>query len=272
MGVLTRKEYQWLDGRVVPFVQERPKGLGPWPGYGRRRRSSVAAVEETRGGIIRILRGGAYTEERMSDAMALHFGIENIEKISARLSVPASVIEELAKRTRQATVKVTRQFPKLADEDRTTGALFSDLDSIIEKEGWRLRLTHQVFSTKTKEPQTGADGGVIVDIMDREGHRVMKASWIQAKRTEQMPNRLEDLQDVAVQVRQMQSRTKEAYVLLYTPEGIRVFRGTDLKQELTFDQLLIEMLRCPAGDRNRDLIIDTLDKRFLLRAVVTQLS
>ena len=100
----------------------------------------------------------------------------------------------------------------------------------------------------------------------------MKASWIQAKRTEQMPNRLEDLQDVSDQVGEMQRRTKEAYLVVYTPEGIRVFRGTDLNEELTFDHLIVEMLRCPAGDRDRNLIIDTLDKRFLLRAVVTQLS
>ncbi len=87
-----------------------------------------------------------------------------------------------------------------------------------------------------------------------------------------MPNRLEDLQDVSDQVGEMQRRTKEAYLVVYTPEGIRVFRGTDLNEELTFDHLIVEMLRCPAGDRDRNLIIDTLDKRFLLRAVVTQLS
>jgi len=128
------------------------------------------------------------------------------------------------------------------------------------------------FLPKPKNRGPVLMGVFIVDIKDREGRRVMKASWIQAKRTEQMPNRLEDLQDVSDQVGEMQRRTKEAYLVVYTPEGIRVFRGTDLNEELTFDHLIVEMLRCPAGDRDRNLIIDTLDKRFLLRAVVTQLS
>jgi hypothetical protein len=272
MGVRTRREYHWLDGRVIPIVQERPSGRGPWRGP-RRNPSLVAAVEESRGGIIRVVEGGAYTDKLMSDAMAQHFGIDDVQGASDGLvAISDSVLDKIAKSVREAVTNVTRQFPKLADEDRTTGALFSDLDLTIEEGGWRVRLTHQIFSAKTKEPNTGADGGVIVDIIDREGHRVMKASWIQAKRTEQMPNRLEDLQGVAGQVAEMQTRTKEAYLVVYTPEGIRVFRGTDLNQEITFDHLIREMLRCPAGDRDRDLIIDTLDKRFLLRAVVTQLS
>ncbi len=160
MGVRTRREYHWLDGRVIPIVQERPSGRGPWRGP-RRHPSLVAAVEESRGGIVRIVKGGAYTDTRMSDAMARHFGIDDVQGVSdGRVAIPDSVIDKIARSVREAIIKVNGRFPKLADEDRTTGALFGNLESTIEEGGWRVRLTHQIFSAKTKEPRTGADGGV----------------------------------------------------------------------------------------------------------------
>jgi hypothetical protein len=183
--------------------------------------------------------------------------------------VPQELLEELASLLRAAARKVTEQFRTLGNEERTTGALFSDLNVRREVSGWVLNITNHNYSGEIKEPIIGADAGIIVDITDAMGLRATKAGWFQAKRVVEVPKRIAAIHDLESQMDKMLKRTRDGYALLYTPRGVRVFQG-DSYAEIKFDTLVLEMVRCSKGDRDPEVLIDTFDSRFLLEVLLAE--
>jgi hypothetical protein len=231
----------------------------------------VAAVEETPDGIQRVIHGDAWTKERLRDAMAFHFGFVGTElgpEIGQR--IPETVLTTIAEHIREATSRVSRQFSFLGHEDRATGALFGSTLLDVDQDGWKVRIWHQGFSPQIKEPESGADGGIIVDVQDRQGNRVIKAAWFQAKRSASQIVDPLVLPGLASQVGLMQERTREAYAVVYTPERVEVYRQGDREHATTLDALVVGMMRCTSGDRNRDLLPDTLDKTLILGVLATE--
>jgi len=264
MGVTKRVEYHWIDGRVVPCLSSRPRGVGRWPKLRERRATLVVAIEE--GDLLpkEASVGEAYTLARATESIAMHLGIASNEAgndVGRR--VPRGVLDKLRQTTKLAESSVTRQFNQLADENRTTGALFTRLEEQqIEAEGWRISIVPQVFSQQAKEPGTGADGGIVVTIVDQMGNRVSKACWFQAKRSRYLPHDPLDLPGLRQQLAEMKAHTSQAFGLVFTSNGIRVV-GED--KETEFSELLASIVSCQHGDRNAAVIINTRDHKFVLR-------
>jgi len=73
MGLTARKEYHWIDGRVVPRTVARPSGFGPWPGIDDRWSSLVIAIEEEHGSLSRTYEGPAATSSLADCATPSHY-------------------------------------------------------------------------------------------------------------------------------------------------------------------------------------------------------
>jgi hypothetical protein len=273
MGLTKRKEYHWIDGRVVPLVVERPKGLGPWPGYDARCSTLVVAIEDQHGIFVTASPGPESSDSRLKDAVALHFGIEGLEQSpDIGTNVPEAVLNAIGAEVSEAVHRVTLLYQRHADEQATTGDLVGNLNFEREIQGWRVRVVGQGFSPQTKEPRVGADGGILVDLMDGEGHRIIKASWFQAKRTHHLPDNLDEIPDFREQVGKMEQRTAECYGVIYGPGGIRVFPRGRRDEETTLDQVITSMMRCERGDRRIQIVSETLDRSFLLELIATELE
>jgi hypothetical protein len=159
----------------------------------------------------------------------------------------------------------------LSNEERTTGALFEHLDGVYSASGWNVRIVSQGYSSAgagAKEKEIGADIGIIIDIASKQA-RVLKVLWLQAKRTEQLPQDILGLPDLAGQLNRMQTRTDEGYALIYTPQGVHVFSALDTSSQISLNDLLGTAMECVRGDRNPSLLVDTIDRDFVLEVLVS---
>src|SRR5688572_13234100 len=99
MGLTRRKEYHWIDDRVVPRVADRPSGFGIWPGLHARRSTLVVAVEEPEDGISIVEEGPAATAARVREAVAMHVGMWGLEQSrDVGQHVPRTVLETIQKK------------------------------------------------------------------------------------------------------------------------------------------------------------------------------
>lgn len=152
-----------------------------------------------------------------------------------------------------------------------TGALFAHLDGSYSANGWNVRITSQGYSsagTGAKEKEVGADVGIIIDISSHHS-RIIKVLWLQAKRTDQLPKNILQLPDLESQLTTMRIRTKEGYALVYTPQGIHVYPALNIEKQLSLDDLLSTAMECARGDRNPSLLVDTIDKDFVLEVLLS---
>lgn len=265
-GAVQRNEYYWVEGRVVRRISERPSGHGPWKLAGAKS-LLIATIEETAYGHT-VARGPAHSSEREIDALLLEHGAtRNDAPIGARPDIPVHLLRELEVRVTKQTREITEKFRTLGGEERMTGALFDRLEGTINQDGWRVTISAHGYSNVDKEPVIGADAGVLIDILDRDGTRALKALWIQSKRASHLPADVNNLPRVLEQRRLMGGHTGEGYVVVYTPHGVFTY-GTDPLRPFGMEELLTSAVRCERGDRTPAVIANTFDANHVLEILV----
>lgn len=128
MGRTRRKEFYLTKGRIELIVNERPSGFGPWPKRSNHR-YLIVAIEDDEYGRTQIFRGPSYTEKLEIDALLLHRGLylnQNNSDVDSQL--PMTVIKPIKEKIAAAVKKMVRKFARLSNEERMTGALFSDIE------------------------------------------------------------------------------------------------------------------------------------------------
>ena len=142
----------------------------------------------------------------------------------------------------------------------------------FEVDGWELTVILQGFSSITKEPKTGADIGVIVDLK-RYDLQISKAVWVQAKQSGKLPdNSIASLKDLRGQIEDMLVHTEEAYAMVYSVDGVVLFKGKDYQNMFSLDELITETASCVRGDRRPQFIADTVYREHLIELVFEKLD
>jgi hypothetical protein len=100
---------------------------------------------------------------------------------------------------------------------------------------------------------------------------VTKALWLQAKRTADLPpmDEILDLPDLRNQMKVMDNLTPEGYGVIYTPSKVVV---TDGSNQWSFGEWLTGAVQCERGDRNPTVIVNTLDRDYILEMTVSTTS
>lgn len=273
MAQLThRNEYYWNEGRVVPLRSYKDDITGRWRRLKGRRGSLIATVMRTNRGF-EVRHGPAYSLDRIATVMSIEEGMPiNGGARNLGLEVPLDFLQAVRTRVELEVQRTLARRVRLSAEDRVTGFFFGNLDGEFTASGWRARIRHQNFSSIVKEPIIGADVGVIIDLLDEAtGRRVVKCAWFQAKLADDEQYQPRDLPDLQQQMDQMHGRTPDAYAVVYGPESIRVYSPA-FDEALQPGTVLADMIACGRGDRNPAVLIDTLDARFILTALVTHLE
>lgn len=269
---LTRNEYYWIDDRLVQEPNSRLSVRHRWK-LRRTERNLVATIED-RGTTRKVERGPAATTSRIAHAVLrddrLHADPTTRD---IGVDVPDELIRRGANIVQDAVREVTRQYGRLSNEERRTGALQYDLNrcGTIEHGDWQLTIILQGFAANPKENVTGADVGIIVDI--KHGDRqVSKGLWAQAKQADTLPDEPLTLHDLRIQMERMLARTREAYGIIYTPNGVRVFQGGESRQLTTLDSVLGGVAGCQRGDRDAEFLADTIHRELLVEMAFEPLA
>lgn len=271
-GVTHRDEYFIDNGNLVRRTGRRPTGRGRW--LSERDPMLAVAVEMCADGIQRVFRGRRHTDELEREAVARSYGLRlNDQSPNLGQRVPPKVVQQLRARVQSISDHVASRYRSLTNEERTTGALFSELPELLEVASWEIRFHSQGYTSvqkNAKETRTGADAGIVVEIRVGE-ESVAKALWLQAKRAESFsgPREALKLPRLADQMRTMNSHTSDGYAVIYTPHGVTV---TDGKDSWAFADWLSSAVQCERGDRDPTAIVNTLDSDYLLEMTVSSLQ
>lgn len=260
----TRNEYYWINDRLVHEVNQRSSVYSRW----RLRRSTrdLVATIEDRGTSKKIEHGPVATSTRIPHALLRD---ERLQVDPNTQDIGAEVPEELVRRgsaiVQDAVAEVTRQYSRLSNEERRTGAVQYDLNraGVIEQDGWQLTIILQGFASNPKENKTGADVGIVVDLK-HGGKQVSKGLWAQAKQADSMPEEPLTLKDLKGQMADMLDRTEEAYGMVYTPNGVEVFQGWQSRQTTTLSEVIGDVTACRRGDRRPEFLADTIHRDYLI--------
>lgn len=261
---VVRNEYYWINDRLVHEINQRPSVYSRW--RLRLPEQNLVATIEDRGTSKKIEHGPAATSNRIAHAILRDERLQADPKVTdIGIEVPDSLIRHGAAIVQNAVEEVTRQYSRLSNEERRTGALQYDLNrgGVTEQDGWQLTIILQGFASNTKENKTGADVGIIVDLK-HDGQQVSKGFWAQAKQADLMPEEPMNLQDLMDQMGDMLERTSEAYGMVYTPNGIEVFQGRESQQTMTLSEVIGDVTACRRGDRRPEFLADTVHRDYLI--------
>ncbi len=261
---LTRNEYYWIDDRLVQETNRRSSVYNRW--HLRKPKRDLVATIEDRGKSKKIEHGPAATSSRVAHALLRDERLQvdpNTPDIG--IEVPQELIRRGTAVVQSAIAEITRQFSRLAKEERVTGALQYDLNrfGVIEHDGWQLTIILQDFTEKPKEKTTGADIGIIVDLKHAD-RQVSKGLWAQAKQADAVPDEPLTLPDLKKQIADMLERTREAYGIVYTPNGVDLFRGWESQQTTTLSEVIGDLAACRRGDRRPEFLADTIHRDYLI--------
>jgi hypothetical protein len=270
MAITEREEFFLENGQLARRTGRRPSGRGMWPNA--KHLNLAVAVEMSADGIHRVFRGAQHTKEFEMEAVArtydFHFGDETGPDVGRH--IPEEVVARIRTRVDEVAKKVAGRYRFLSNEERMTGALFGGLPREIEMGDWKVRFHNQGYSSvqkNAKETTTGADAGVVVEVRDRNTS-VLKALWLQAKRVPEAPDQADvsKLPRLKEQMTSMSGFTRDGYALIFTPTEVYV---TDGQRRWPFAEWLVQAARCERGDRRREMIVNTIDRDYLLEMTVT---
>ncbi|MCP9797107.1 hypothetical protein [Cyanobium sp. Lug-B] len=175
--------------------------------------------------------------------------------------IPTTLIRRIGREVAEAANAVADCWSQYANEEACTGALFSKLrGSRIDTNGWRADIEFVEFSKQTKEPETGADAALLLDVLARDGDRAVKTIWLQAKKHPLKPGNWRTLPRLDVQVADMRKLTPASYGLIYTPDGVWVV-GPDLPPGVSkLDDLVQASLECTVGDHRTGVYVQSVNR------------
>ena len=261
-----RVEYHWIEDRVVPRILLRPPKVKQWR-FNRSEKTLIATIED-RERSFDLERGKAYSPEREVDVIRLHKGLltdTSIPDYSFRM--PQDVRDDLRAQLDQSVGSLLQQWPTFGEETDITGHLKGELQKVhVDRAGWRISVKSWTYKRYPKENLTGADLGVIFDIIHGE-QRIIKAVWYQAKIDKGLP--LQDLEDLPEQVIKMWEHTKEGYILLYSPDQVLAMRAFDRRDSQTISENLVEGAICLRGDRDPLVIANTADIKHVVTVFIS---
>jgi hypothetical protein len=133
-------------------------------------------------GTLEIYEGPEATSERIGDALLLHRGIapDSISK-NVWQRIPSGILSQIDSLTAASSSALARDWDRYSNEETMSGALFTGLRNDLQIDGWQVKLDFVEFSKQSKEPSTGTDIAVVIDVLDDQGMRDFKTLWLQAK-------------------------------------------------------------------------------------------
>ena len=266
MAAQERREFHWVENRIVESIVDRPERTDQWR-FDKHTRTLVATIEEhDRSFYLR--EGPAALPERIVDSIRLYKGVLTDDSISDYSgAMPESIRSELRSKLNEVTNSILPQWSSFAEEPDISGYIKGKLDGIlVERDGWRVRVKAWTYKRRPKERDMGADLGIVFDVTYK-GQRLIKASWYQAKIDKGLP--LNEVEDLSEQVRKMQDYTREAYTLLYSADEIIAVRGMDRNDSSSLSENLVEGVICRRGDRNPLVVANTVDIKHVVTFFVS---
>lgn len=217
-------------------------------------------------GIEDIVIGPSTERGDRQQALQKLFGLDATSP--APLSVPPAVRARVIEQIRSAVHTVTNGYGAYGTENHITGAFFQGIVADWKEDGWHVMIRQQQYSSNVKEPIIGADAGIIIEIEDGHGGRVVKAAWLQAKRIDFSRAPFHDPR-LEQQLERMLSRTEEAYAVLYGADGVQVQSALTPGIRQSFEEWFDQLVDCSRGDRAWDVVVDTLDRAQLLSVSIS---
>lgn len=269
MGTTKRTYYYYKSGRAVARAVFRRSGFGRWPKSQPDEHALQIGYIEDPSLPMTIVEGPAATADRVAEMVRMHKGVFSTTSEDIGAAIPNHVLQRVAEQVDRAARRVTSRFGRYANEDRACGDFFASIESEIHEGGWRITITSQGFSTHLKGPTTGADEAILIDIVNATGQRLVKTLWLQAKIAGKAPSTAGGHARLDGQLEAMQRRTREAYAIIFSPDGTRVF-GPGGEDGITPSQMMVEGLRCQRGDRNALAVAEALDRDLVLELLVLE--
>lgn len=259
------------DGRLYPVEIQRPSGRGPWPSVAQFNSEQLVLTVEGPIGKKEMHEGPAASPELMSDAFYLAQGTAP-HNISPEIwqRVPAQLRHRIENRVNQAVRNVTDQLQSFSNEEAVTGAFFSQVAGpAFEADGWRAKISFVEFSKQVKEPETGTDVAIIVDVLTSDGLRSFKTIWFQAKSLTKTPGSHTSPPRMREQLRRAHQYCDSSYGLTYTPSGFFVLGQLGQEPE-SIQQTLDRCMQCQVGDFSVGALMNSMHRKSLVRINITQ--
>jgi hypothetical protein len=260
-----------VEGKLVPVNTDRPSGKGRWPVPSIDKSLLVMVLEMKQGlGDCKVVSlGPSHLDSLNDECVNLAFGVtpQNFNPDLWK-ELPTEVKNFIKKRIRQAESNVSDQFSQVSNEEMFTGIFFGAVNSNYEENGWKVKLNYVEFSKQTKESNTGADLGIVLDVTDDMGQRAYKSIWLQAKTYDSIPRNLLNLPRLESQIDLMRSFTDASYALLYNPDGVLVAHPDTPDVWVGLDDLLDRAMACKAGDPSTRLLGNTMNRSHVLQVMI----
>lgn len=270
MSHTERTQTYWREGRLHPITVDRPTGRGPWPKVSAYAKTEHVATIEGGNGDFSLVEGPMATPDRVNDSILLHRGIAPTKLTrDAWDALPQTLVSRLWHHIKGAEDAVASQWKQFSNEEAMTGALFTRLDGEFQVGRWKFSLRFVEFSKQAKEPTTGTDVAVVLDVVLADGRRSFKTIWFQAKRHLSEPNGSNQLPRFSNQAQAASTFTDDFYGLVFTPTGVYV-TGTTLGPGTQLHTALEQAMRCRLGDMTVRTLKNSLNRKRVFEISLTQ--
>lgn len=264
MGTTERISVFLSEGRLYPVKSARPTGHGPWPRIKQFKVKQLVIRAEGGTGTRVWTEGPSYSPELFENAILLAEG-KNPSDISPDVwrRVPLNLRRSIEKRVETAKNIVTTQLASFSNEEAVSGAFFSQIGGPeFAIGGWRAKISFVEFSKQVKEPLTGTDVAIIVDVLASDGKRSFKTMWFQAKLLPSAPDAHSSPPRMREQLRVAHRYCDASFGLVYSPEGIFVMDKLGVEPE-PIEQTLDRCMRCEVGDFAIAALMNSMNRKYL---------
>lgn len=264
-----RTQVYWRNGRLWPVRVNRPTGRGRWPQTPIHKTDELVAIIEGDTGEINIKQGKSATPERVNDALLFHRGIDP-SNVSAKVwsSVPETLLDSIAMKIKKAETALSDKWKRFSNEEAMTGAFFSSLDGTYDEDGWQFQFSFVEFSKQVKEPNTGTDVAVILDVLAADKSRSFKTIWLQAKSSQNKPTQKTAFPRMKEQLSIAQSYCSASFGIVYSAEEVTVIRDKGVSPQ-PFHQVISEAMQCRVGDTSVTTLKNSLNRQKLFQVVIS---
>lgn len=271
MASTERTETYWRDNRLYPVTNVRPSGRGPWPRIQRFPETELVAILEGGEGNFNIKEGAMATPDRVNQSIVFHRGIPlDSWTLDAWKNAPQTAANIITDQIKKAEERVCRQWEMYSNEEAMTGALFGQMEGEYRIGRWKFVLKFVEFSKQTKEPITGTDIAVVLDIQTARGLRGFKTIWLQAKRSRTVPDNPLTLPRLQTQNDLAGKFTKAHYPVIYTPNGVFV-TGTPIG-DAPLHRTIFEAIQCRIGDPSINALKNSLNRQRIFDISLMQID